>query len=111
MKYEEKYKEMLEKAKNVLQECDSPNCGAYEKSIAITIIYNLFPELEDERIKEEKARAYDEALERAKYALNTDMDNSGHWAVNYIFPELKESEDDKIKKDDDSQNEFELIQD
>ena len=34
-------------------------------------------------------RKYEEALERAKYALTTDMDNSGHWAVNYIFPELK----------------------
>lgn len=32
---------------------------------------------------------YKMALERAKYALTTDMDNSGHWAVNYIFPELK----------------------
>ena len=41
---------------------------------------------------------YKEALERAKYALTTDMDNSGHWAVNYIFPELKESESEKMKK-------------
>lgn len=36
---------------------------------------------------------YNKALERAKYALTTDMDNSGHWAVNYIFPELKECDD------------------
>ena len=43
-------------------------------------------------------KKYKEALERAKYALTTDMDNSGHWAVNYIFPELKESEDEKIRK-------------
>ena len=41
---------------------------------------------------------YKEALERAKYALTTDMDNSGHWAVNYIFPELKESESERMKK-------------
>ena len=41
---------------------------------------------------------YHKALERAKYALTTDMDNSGHWAVNYIFPELKESEDERIRK-------------
>ena len=41
---------------------------------------------------------YKQALERAKYALDTDMDDSGHWAVNYIFPELKESEDEKIRK-------------
>lgn len=43
---------------------------------------------------------YNKALERAKYALTTDMDNSGHWAVNYIFPELKgESNDpEKIRK-------------
>lgn len=33
---------------------------------------------------------YNIALERAKYVLKTDIDNSGHWAINYIFPELKE---------------------
>ena len=43
-------------------------------------------------------KLYKEALERAKYALTTDMDNSGHWAVKYIFPELKESEDERIRK-------------
>lgn len=42
---------------------------------------------------------YKEALERAKYALTTDMDKSGHWAVNYIFPTLKESDDERIRKD------------
>ena len=41
---------------------------------------------------------YNAALERAKYALTTDMDNSGHWAVNYIFPELKESGDERMRK-------------
>ena len=41
-------------------------------------------------------KAYKEALERAKYCLTTDMDNSGHWAVNHIFPELAESEDEKM---------------
>jgi hypothetical protein len=39
-------------------------------------------------------KKYKEALERAKYCLTTDMDDSGHWAVKHIFPELKESEDD-----------------
>lgn len=43
-------------------------------------------------------KLYNEALERAKYCLTTDMDNSGHWAVKHIFPELKDSEDEKIKK-------------
>lgn len=47
---------------------------------------------------EELRKKYNGALERAKYALTTDMDNSGHWAVNYIFPELKESEDELIRK-------------
>lgn len=41
---------------------------------------------------------YKQALERAKYALDTDMDDSGHWAVNYIFPELKESWDEKMRE-------------
>lgn len=41
---------------------------------------------------------YNKALERAKYALTTDMDNSGYWAVYYIFPELKENEDERIRK-------------
>lgn len=48
---------------------------------------------------EELRKKYNDALERAKYALTTDMDNSGHWAVNYIFPELKESEDERARKD------------
>lgn len=46
-------------------------------------------------------KLYKDALKRAKYALTTDMDNSGHWAVNYIFPELKEeeSDDERIRKE------------
>lgn len=48
---------------------------------------------------EELRKKYNGALERAKYALTTDMDNSGHWAVNYIFPELKESEDEQMKRE------------
>ena len=38
-------------------------------------------------------KKYEEALKRAKYCLTTDMDNSGHWAIKQIFPELKVSED------------------
>lgn len=41
-------------------------------------------------------RKYNSALERAKYALTTDMDNSGHWACTYIFPELKEMSEKEI---------------
>lgn len=41
---------------------------------------------------------YEQALERAKYALTTDMDDSGHWAVKHIFPELEESRDEEIRK-------------
>ena len=50
---------------------------------------------------EEKAKAYDEALERAK-AINNEKDvdvESGTTTCEYIFPELKESEDEKIKKE------------
>ena len=50
---------------------------------------------------EEKAKAYDEALERAK-AINNEKDvdiESGTTICEYIFPELKESEDEKIKKE------------
>lgn len=50
---------------------------------------------------EEKAKAYDEALERAK-AINDEKDvdvESGTTICEYIFPELKESEDEKIKKE------------
>ena len=50
---------------------------------------------------EEKAKAYDEALERAK-AINNEKDvdiESGTTICEYIFPELKESEDDKIRKE------------
>ena len=44
-------------------------------------------------------KQYNEALKRAKYILTTDTDSSGHQAVTYIFPELKESEDEKIRKE------------
>lgn len=41
-------------------------------------------------------RKYKSAVERAKYALTTDMDNSGHWACTYIFPELKKMSEKEI---------------
>ena len=56
---------------------------------------------------EEKAKAYDESLERAKEQLNGakvfDYDNEQiahdiRTTVYNIFPELKESEDEKIRK-------------
>ena len=45
--------------------------------------------------QEEKAKAYDKALERAKklYEQGTITEN-----LSYIFPELKESEDERIRK-------------
>lgn len=49
---------------------------------------------------EEKARAYDEALQRAR-ALNngeTIYVEAGTTTCEYIFPELKESEDGKNKR-------------
>lgn len=46
---------------------------------------------------EEKAQAYDEALERAKSKLHY-SDKPCFVDVTEIFPELKESEDEKIKK-------------
>lgn len=49
----------------------------------------------------EKAKAYDEALKRAR-AINNGKDvdvESGTTICEYIFPELKESEDDKIRKE------------
>ena len=49
----------------------------------------------------EKAEAYDKALERAR-AINNGKDvdvESGTTICEYIFPELKESEDDKIRKE------------
>lgn len=43
---------------------------------------------------EEKSRAYDEALERAK----SFQEKYGGGCAEYIFPELSESEDERIKK-------------
>ena len=45
---------------------------------------------------EEKAKAYDEALENAKLILDMTSDKS---AIYTIFPELEESEDEKIRKE------------
>ena len=49
----------------------------------------------------EKAKAYDEALERVRVINNgKDVDvESGTTICEYIFPELKESEDEKIRKE------------
>ena len=51
--------------------------------------------------EKEKAVAYDKALERAR-AINNGKDvdvESGTTICEYIFPELKESEDEKIRKE------------
>lgn len=48
---------------------------------------------------EEKARAYDEALERAKnYCKGHHTDVNPQAAMGYVFPNLKESEDERIRK-------------
>ena len=49
--------------------------------------------------REEKAKAYDEALERAKEMYNINIVDTPHKGiVEYIFPELAESEDERIRK-------------
>ena len=48
---------------------------------------------------EEKAKAYDEALKKAKRFHTPDSNNTNLKAViENIFPELKESEDERIRK-------------
>lgn len=53
--------------------------------------------------EKEKAKAYDEAIERAKKwynAPNTDkIPTYGNRIIEEIFPEIKESDDERIKKD------------
>ena len=44
----------------------------------------------------EKAQAYDKALEAAQKELKQDLHESGVWAIKRIFPQLTESEDEKI---------------
>ena len=49
--------------------------------------------------QEEKARAYDEALDRAKSAIKDCGDNKGRIAmIESIFPAIYQSEDEKIRK-------------
>jgi hypothetical protein len=49
---------------------------------------------------EEKAKAYDKAIERAKSLIgDTIIEESGQHIAEVIFPELKESEDEKIRKE------------
>ena len=49
--------------------------------------------------QEEKARAYDEALERAKMILCNILEGSASVRdIETIFPELRESEDERIRK-------------
>ena len=50
---------------------------------------------------EEKARAYDEALERAKKEWSDNLDGAYtnyRERLEFIFPELKENEDERIRK-------------
>ena len=51
---------------------------------------------------EEKAMAYDEAIERAKVYWETDNDNTldikARGTMEHLFPELAESEDERIRK-------------
>ena len=47
---------------------------------------------------EEKAKAYDEAIERAKKLQKTCNSTAVVGWCEYIFPQLKESEDEKIRK-------------
>ena len=48
--------------------------------------------------QEEKAKRYDKALERAKMSYHTgDYDKDTLEMLEIIFPELKESEDERIK--------------
>jgi hypothetical protein len=52
--------------------------------------------------QEEKAKAYDKALERAKMEMSKDGMKNDVIAIHLaetIFPELKESEDEKIRKE------------
>jgi hypothetical protein len=48
---------------------------------------------------EEKARAYDEALERAKQVLSNNCTEVEKLCFECIFPELAESEDESIRKE------------
>lgn len=53
--------------------------------------------------QEEKAKAYDEALKRAKemydaYRFSVDLSNFKPTDIEYIFPELRESKDERIRK-------------
>ena len=43
-------------------------------------------------------KKYKEALEKAENALRTDLHESGVWAIKRIFPELAESEDERMIK-------------
>ena len=48
---------------------------------------------------EEKAKAYDEALEKARKRVATDPQDHTVTILKDIFPELAESEDERIRKD------------
>ena len=64
----------------------------------MTILENLLNNLkENSMTQEEKAKAYDEVIERAKKVL-LDCTSEEQKVVEYITPELKESEDERIRK-------------
>lgn len=47
---------------------------------------------------EQKAKAYDDALERAKKVL-LDKETTNHNVAEFIFPELRESEDERMMRE------------
>ena len=91
MNYEEKYKKSLDRAMNLF----------VTNNISATAVCEIFPELnESEEINYEKK--YKEALERMKSwakGEHPECFSEAQKTAEFIFPELKESEDERIRQE------------
>ena len=91
MNYEEKYKKSLDRAMNLF----------VTNNISATAVCEIFPELnKSEEVNYEKK--YKEAFERMKSWANGEHPecfSEAQKTAEFIFPELKESEDEKIKRE------------
>lgn len=87
MNYEEKYKKSLDRAMNLF----------VTNNISATAVCEIFPELnESEEVN--YVKKYKDALERAsKLKVQNPFDTVGQM-VEHIFPEFKESEDERIRQ-------------
>lgn len=61
------------------------------KEAVLAVMNELAKQTERENEQLNYKKLYEEAIERAKFVLSTDLTYEGAWAVEHIFPEIRDS--------------------